>query len=149
MINNTQEVAPAMEGEKALAEKLKWLMLFRLLVATVLLSTGIIVQFRENEPLFSTVISTFYPIAGLVFFLAILYIPILRYARNHARIANSQSLVDIIIITFALYMSGGADSPLSFLYILTILSSTIVSAGRGGFWAASLSSLFYGLIINF
>ena len=131
-----------------LHDKLKWLMFFRVAVATVLLVAGIMVQFREGGALSASITYTFYPVAGLVFFLSILYIPILKYAKKAASIANSQALVDNIIITFVIYISGGAESPLSFLYILTIVSSTIVSYGSGGFWAASMSSIFYGSLVN-
>ena len=131
-----------------LHDKLKWLMFFRVAVATVLLVAGIVVQFKESGTLSASITYTFYPVAGLVFFLSILYVPILKYAKKPASIANSQALVDNIIVTFVLYISGGAESPLSFLYILTIVSSTIVSYGSGGFWAASMSSIFYGSLVN-
>jgi two-component system sensor histidine kinase PilS (NtrC family) len=131
-----------------LHDKLKWLMFFRVTVATVLLVAGILVQFRGTDTLSASITYTFYPVAGLVFFLSILYVPILKYAKKPASIANSQALVDNIIITFVVYVSGGAESPLSFLYILTIVSSTIVSYGKGGFWAASMSSIFYGSLVN-
>lgn len=133
---------------RELRDKLKWLMFFRVAVATVLLVAGIVVQFKESGTLSASITYTFYPVAGLVFFLSILYVPILKYAKKPASIANSQALVDNIIITFVLYISGGAESPLSFLYILTIVSSTIVSYGSGGFWAASMSSIFYGSLVN-
>lgn len=131
-----------------LHDKLKWLMFFRVAVATVLLVAGIVVQFKESGTLSASITYTFYPVAGLVFFLSILYVPILKYAKKPASIATSQALVDNIIITFVLYISGGAESPLSFLYILTIVSSTIVSYGSGGFLAASMSSIFYGSLVN-
>lgn len=141
-----QQIATLNRNE--LHEKLKWLMLFRVAVATILLITGILIQFRESGTLLNTVTSAFYPVAGLVFFLSILYIPILKYAKKAANIARSQALIDIIIITFIVYISGGIDSPLSFLYMLTIISSTIVSYGNGGLWTASVSSIFYGVLIN-
>ena len=146
MADERQQIATLTRNE--LREKLKWLMLFRVAVATVLLITGVLVQFRESGTLLNTVTATFYPVAGLVFFLSILYIPILKYAKKATNIARSQALIDIIIITFIVYISGGTDSPLSFLYMLTIISSTIVSYGSGGFWTASLSSIFYGVVIN-
>lgn len=135
-------------NQSELHDKLKWLMFFRVTVATVLLIAGILVQLRGADTLSASITYTFYPVAGLVFFLSILYVPILRYAKKPASIANSQAFVDNIIITFVVYISGGAESPLSFLYILTIVSSTIVSYGKGGFWAASMSSIFYGSLVN-
>lgn len=134
--------------QRELHDKLKWLMFFRVAVATVLLVAGVMVQLKGSGALSASITYTFYPVAGLVFFLSILYVPILKYAKKPASIANSQALVDNIIITFVIYISGGAESPLSFLYILTIVSSTIVSYGSGGFWAASMSSIFYGSLVN-
>lgn len=143
-----EPVKVTIPAREELQEKLKWLMFFRVTVATVLLIAGMLVQFSEPGTLRSSITYTFYPVAGLVFFLSILYVPILRYAKKPASIANSQALVDNIIITFVIYVSGGAESPLSFLYILTIVSSTIVSYGSGGFFAASMSSIFYGSLVN-
>ena len=77
-----------------LHDKLKWLMFFRVAVATVLLVVGIIVQFKESGILSASITYTFYPVAGLVFFLSILYIPVLKYAKRPASIANSQALIE-------------------------------------------------------
>jgi two-component system sensor histidine kinase PilS (NtrC family) len=85
-------------------------------------------------------------LAGLVFFLSLIYIPLVRHSKKLVRVAASQVFIDSIIITFVVYISGGVSSPLSFLYILTIISASIVAYQKGGFWAASLNSFFYGIL---
>ncbi len=136
------------QDNQQLHEKLKWLMFFRVAVATIILATVVLVEFRGGGIQPSPVVSTFYLLAGLVFFLSILYVPVFKYVKKPTSLARSQSIVDIIIITFVVYVSGGYDSPLAFLYILTIISSTIVSYGISVFWAASFSAIFYGVLIN-
>jgi len=136
------------ENRSSLQTKLKWLMFFRIAVATILLITAAVVRLREGGPLVNSVSATFFPLAGLVFFLTILYIPILRFSKNLTKVANTQSLIDIMVITVAVYLSGGVSSPLSFLYVLSIMSATIALYRKGGYWAASLSSIFYGAMVN-
>lgn len=137
------------DNRDSLKSKLQWLMLLRIAVATTLLVTAILAQFREQTTVPNSIIYIFYLLSALVFFLSILYIPIINYSKNLTSVANSQGITDILIVSFVLYISGGASSPLSFLYILVIMSSTIVSSRKGGYWAASLSSVCYGLIVNF
>ncbi|MBE9502677.1 MAG: PAS domain S-box protein [Proteobacteria bacterium] len=139
---------PENPDREVLHDKLKWLMLFRLIVAIILLFTGILIQFKEKGTVLNSVTTTIYTLAGLVFFLSILYLPLLKHVKKLGRLAYSQTLIDILIITFVIYISGGTTSPLSFLYILTIVSSAIVTYRRGGYWSASISSICYGLLVN-
>ncbi|MBE9535871.1 MAG: PAS domain S-box protein [Proteobacteria bacterium] len=135
------------EARKTLHEKLTWLMLFRVIVAAILLITGLITQVRGEDGTFLNRFTTaFYILAGLVFFLSLIYIPLVKYSKRLVQVAASQLFVDSLIITFVVYISGGASSPLSFLYILTIISASIVAYQRGGFLAASLGSFLYGVL---
>lgn len=148
-MSHSQQISlPENPDREALHEKLKWLMLFRLIVAIILLLTGILIQFREKGTVLNSITTTIYTLAGLVFFLSFIYLPLLKHVKKLSRLAYSQTLIDIIIITFVVYISGGTTSPLSFLYILTIVSSAIVTYRTGGYWSASLSSIFYGLLVN-
>lgn len=134
------------DTEKALHEKLTWLMLYRVIVAIILLITALVMQIREGGGFLSTFNHTFYTLAALVFFLSLIYIPLVKHSKKLVRIATSQVLIDSIIITFVVYISGGVSSPLSFLYILTIISASIVAYQKGGFRAASLNSFLFGLL---
>lgn len=143
-----QSAAPIDNTAEPLHEKLKWLMLFRVAVATILLVIGVLVQFREKGTLLNPATSALYPLAGLVFFLSLLYAPLLRRAKDLLKVAYLQIFVDIAIITIVIYVSGGASSPLPFLYILTVIAATIISYSKGGYWAASLGSILYGSLVN-
>ena len=110
LINSTDT-----EAQKSLHEKLAWLMLFRVIVAGILLTTAIIAQLREHGAFLNTSTTTFYTLAGLVFFLSLIYIPLVRHSKKLVRVAASQVFIDSIIITFVVYISGGVSSPLSFL----------------------------------
>lgn len=147
----TERTYPPMteeENRSSLQVRLKWLMFFRIAVATILLISAAAVRFRVGGSIANSISATFFPLSGLFFFLSILYVPILRYSKNLTKVANTQSLIDIIVITVAVYLSGGVSSPLSFLYVLAVMSATIVTYRKGGYWAASLSAVFYGIMVN-
>ncbi len=143
-----RDITATDRNRELLGEKIKWLMLFRVAVATILLAIGVIVQFKEKGTILNSLTFLFYPLAGIVFFLSLVYVPLLKRARDLLKIAHIQVVIDIWIITIVVYISGGASSPLSFLYILTVIASTIISYSKGGYWAASLSSILYGGLVN-
>lgn len=132
--------------EKHLREKLKWLMFFRISVALVLLVTGTLVQYRLYDTPITVFTKAFFILSAILFILSLIYIPLARRSEKLTRISASQAFTDTIIITFVVYISGGVASPLAFLYLLTIISSSIVAYQPGGIRAASLCTTFFGLL---
>src|SRR5258706_15017617 len=60
----------------------------------------------------------------------------------------AQLLGDLLVVTGFVYLSGGAESPFSFLYLLTIIIGSILLVRRGGFLVAACSWLMYaGMVL--
>lgn len=57
-----------------------------------------------------------------------------------------QLFVDIIVITFLVYFSGGIVSPFYFLYILPIIVSSIFLKRRDTLYIATLSFIIFGIL---
>lgn len=57
-----------------------------------------------------------------------------------------QLFVDIIVITFLVYFSGGIISPFYFLYILPIVVSAILLKRRDTLYIATLSFIIFGIL---
>ncbi|NPC84702.1 PAS domain-containing protein, partial [Pyxidicoccus fallax] len=59
-----------------------------------------------------------------------------------------QVVGDIVIATGLVYLSGGADSPLTFLYSLAVIGAAVVLDWRGALWVAAASAVgFCGLVL--
>src|SRR5439155_25523734 len=55
---------------------------------------------------------------------------------------------DVVVITILLYFTGGVKSPFSFLYILIVITGSILLYRRGALFIASISSIAYGTLID-
>jgi two-component system sensor histidine kinase PilS (NtrC family) len=73
---------------------------------------------------------------------------LLRRLRNLTRFAYVQLLVDTVFVSAIIYSTGGIESVFSFLYILVIITGSILLYRRGGMLAASSSSIQYGLMAD-
>ncbi|MBI3399052.1 MAG: PAS domain S-box protein [Deltaproteobacteria bacterium] len=130
-----------------LKTRIKWLMVFRVALVIIFIGTSIWFQFKQTSPFQSTL----YPIYAILIvtcFLTILYAIVFKWIANVKLFAYLQIFGDIFLITATLYVTGGSESLLSFLYFLSIISASILLSRRGGFYAASASSIAYGILVN-
>lgn len=130
-----------------LKTRLKWLMVFRVALVIIFLGTSLWFQFKQTSPFQSSL----YPIYAIIIItcaLTILYAILFRWIKNAGLFAYLQIFGDIILITATVYVTGGLESLLSFLYFLSIISASILLNRKGGFYAASASSIAYGLLVN-
>ncbi|HKZ46888.1 MAG TPA: ATP-binding protein [Thermodesulfobacteriota bacterium] len=131
----------------ALTTRLKWLMVLR--VALVVLFTGVSAWFQlKGSSPFQTNIYPLYAIVIITCLFTIIYSVIFRWIKNAKVFAYIQIFGDIFLITATVYVTGGLESFLSFLYFLSIISASILLNRKGGFYAASASSIAYGLLVN-
>jgi two-component system sensor histidine kinase PilS (NtrC family) len=80
--------------------------------------------------------------------LTVFYVFYQNYFKNIVKLAYGQLLIDTVIVTAIIYATGGIESPLSFLYILTIITGSIILYRKGGMIVASSSSILYGLLLD-
>ena len=59
--------------EREAAERLKWMMILRIIVVTVLLGFTVLLQLREGTEFFSTPLRSLYLFIGLFYFLTLVY----------------------------------------------------------------------------
>ncbi len=128
--------------------RLRALIFTRVLLVTLLLGSFYILQIEYVTFLSPTAFS--YLIAGL-YFLTIVYAVTLRWIKTtflFAVFAYVQIFIDVIAETFLIYLTGGIESWFPFIFLLSIISASIVLNRRASYYAASLSSILYGVIIN-
>lgn len=131
--------------QEELKRKIIWMMTLRLVIIITLLGSAILIQLVSR---------TILPINPLYFLIFMTSFLTLIYALGFTRMANLRLLAylqltgDILVITLLLYFTGGVRSSFSFLYILVIITSSILLSGRASIYAASMSTIFYGTLID-
>ncbi len=126
--------------------RIKWLMVSRLVLVTILL--GMLSFFQYEYRIYSFPARYLYFLISFVYILTGVYWSLLKFIRNAALFAYVQTGVDILLITVLVHLTGGIESGFSILYHLTIISATIINSRRGGYISASLASIFHGALLD-
>jgi two-component system, NtrC family, sensor histidine kinase PilS len=129
------------------AGRIRWLMILRLTVATVMLAVSVLLQLREGAGFFSTPMRGLYLFAGLAFLLTIVYAVLWSQVRDQARFAVVQLGGDLVLLSGVVLITGGAASPFIILYFLIIIGAGILFYRAGSLIAAGASAVLYGLAV--
>ena len=117
------------------------LIAIRVVVVTTLLLGALIIQYTVREIL---PINYVYLTAGVTYLLTLLYIAVAKLVRSRGINLAIQIGGDLLIETFLVYFTGGLDSPFSFLYLVSIITASMLLFRRGGLLAASGAVILYG-----
>jgi two-component system sensor histidine kinase PilS (NtrC family) len=118
----------------------------RVILTTLLV--GILIFLQQQYRLYSFQTAYFYYLLLLVYVLSGIYWYLLRKVRNLLVHAYLQTSGDILLITVLVHLTGGIDSGFSPLYHLTIIAASMILYRRGGYLAASLTSILYGAMLD-
>jgi two-component system sensor histidine kinase PilS (NtrC family) len=132
------------ENGAALKKKIQALIVIRVIFVTLLLGSSFL--FRQKA------IIIIHPLSYLIitlYIVTIVYALLLARISNFVAFAYTQLILDVVFATVLIYITGGIDSLFSFTLILTVISSSIVLHKKAGYITATVSSLLYGLLINF
>jgi two-component system sensor histidine kinase PilS (NtrC family) len=113
----------------------------RVVVVTTLLLAALIIQYTVRAVL---PINYLYIVAGLVYALTLVYIGLAHWIRSRGINIMIQTCGDLAIETLLVYFTGGLDSPFSFLYLVSIITASMLLFRRGGILAASGAAILYG-----
>ncbi len=123
--------------QENIKETLKWWTHVRWLSTISFLSIGII-QMALNNLTFSKL--SFMLILAAITLLNLVYSLWLQYAKNVRIYPFIHNFLDMLIFSFAIYITGGKNSPLIWSYLIPILTSSITIGTMAGL-VASLSSI--------
>ena len=135
-------------SDSDLQKRLHTLMFLRVLFVSIILGALIIIRFRETHVYISDGQSAPYILLAVIYFTNIVYIFLIKYLGKIRLQAYFQLFFDTLFITFFIYITGGIDSIFSFLFILNIISGSIIFSRKGGILVASASSILYGLMLD-
>jgi two-component system sensor histidine kinase PilS (NtrC family) len=134
------------EGD--LQAKLKWLMFFRLLFTSLLLGSTILLQTAEGLSPVDTPLLLLYALICAIFVLTVgyaLYLPRCQYLKSFALV---QVMVDTMVVSLIILVTGSYSSIFSFLYLLVIIYASILLDFKATMIVAAFSSLQYFVIID-
>ncbi|UCG63647.1 MAG: PAS domain-containing protein [Deltaproteobacteria bacterium] len=143
MVNTDQDPAT-----QQTLSRLQLLMFLRVTLVSLLLGVAVIIEVRETKTFFGEIVNAHYSLIAAVYFLTFLYVIAFRYVRNLTKFAYVQILLDTILITAIIHTTGGIESMFSLLYLLSIISGSIILYRRGGLMVASFSIILYGALLD-
>ncbi|MGW8324394.1 MAG: histidine kinase dimerization/phospho-acceptor domain-containing protein, partial [Desulfobacterales bacterium] len=134
--------------EEDLYHKLKWLMFFRIIFASLLLGSTIIFQLKENifPPDKSFLI--LYGLIVTIFLLSIIYVLIFRTVKKRLLFPYIQIGTDTFLVTLIIFITGSFTSIFSFLYLVVIIYSSMIIFRKGSMIMAAFCSIQYGILID-
>lgn len=131
-----------------LSGRLQKLMFLRVIFVSLLLGATIVIQVRETKTDFGSIQTYHYFIIAAIYFLTVVYAVLLKRLKNLAAFAYGQLVMDTVVVTVIIYTTGGIESIFSFLYILIIITGSIILYRKGGMITASFCSILYGALLD-
>jgi len=129
-------------------ERLKWLMFLRVLFSTLLLGSAIVLQLSDSHPPIAAPLPFLYTVIAAIFLLSIVYALSLPRVKRIALFAYAQILVDTLIVSVILFVTGGMSSVFSFLYLVVIIYSSILLPMRATIVIAAVCSVQFGIMVD-
>jgi two-component system sensor histidine kinase PilS (NtrC family) len=121
----------------------RMLMAVRVVVITTLLLAALIIQYTVRELL---PINYLYTTAALTYGLTLVYIAAGFVIASRKINLAIQIAGDLVVETVLVYFTGGLDSPFSFLYLVSIITASMMLYRRGGLLSASGAVILYGAL---
>jgi two-component system sensor histidine kinase PilS (NtrC family) len=121
----------------------RMLIAIRVVVVTTLLLAALIIQYTVRELL---PINYLYTTAAITYGLTLAYIGLPQLVRSRKINLAAQVAGDLVVETVLVYFTGGLDSPFSFLYLVSIITASMMLYRRGGLLAASGAVILYGAL---
>jgi len=127
---------------------LKWIMFFRVLFTSLLLGSTIVFQLRRSPSLIAEPLPFIYSLTIAIYILSFVYTILLRRVKRELVFAYAQIVIDTVVVTLIIYVTGGFSSIFSFLYLVVIIYSSMLLFRRGSMIMASLCSIQYGILVD-
>lgn len=137
--------AAASENEE-IRNKLKWLLGLRVFIVTLLMGASIALKVWQDGEHGS--LPVFYFLIVCTYLLTILYGLLLQRISSLIAFVYVQIGVDLLLETSLVAVTGGLASPFTFLYIISIISASMILHRQGGMAAASASTVLFGVAGN-
>jgi two-component system sensor histidine kinase PilS (NtrC family) len=127
-----------------LERQLRWLMILRVVTVTTLLISAFAVELtlkpgQTLQPLFL--------LAAVIYGMVLLYAFLDRWLKGTPAFIYMQLVGDALVVTAFVRITGGLDSPMSFLYMLPIAVASLLLVRRGGLTLAGICFALYAVLV--
>ena len=134
------------DENKKLTEKIRWLLLLRVVILSFFLGATALFHFFGTEGDVAYLISLSIPLV-LAYVISIISVAVLPKLDSLGLFAHAQVCFDVILITGIIWITGDVASPFSVLYNLAVMNGAILLFYRGAFFTAACSSLSYSALL--
>jgi two-component system sensor histidine kinase PilS (NtrC family) len=124
---------------------LAWLVKVRIFILTVLL--GIELAIAQFTPV-AFPVRLFVDAILLSYTISVFHLLLLHFWTDRKLQAALQVATDLLLVALLIYVTGGVDSSLNFLYPLVIIVASILLSRRWAYITAGLAFIFYAAILE-
>ena len=128
--------------------QIKWVIPARAVFALVLIGSTLFFSDADLSGNREHSFLSLYKISGIMLGLSVVYFIWLQRKKYLYGLAYTQVIIDTVIVTVIVFVSGGYHSIFTFLYLLIIIYAAMLLLARGSFAVALVSSIQYGLLIE-
>lgn len=132
----------------SLRRQLSWYLFFRLLVISLFLGGAIAFQLRGGSAEVGEVLPYLFLLVGISYFHALVSALLLRSIKVSRVFIRSQVVWDLLFATSVIYVTGGFFSVFSFLYVLSIIASSVFLTRREVLIVASAAAILFGSLLD-
>lgn len=130
--------------------RLAWFILVRVVVVSVFLVSTIILNAKEPASFADETLSGLFRLIIATYLFSIVSLAVLRSTKKFLQtLTYTQIIWDLLLVTLLILLTGGINSPYSFLYILSIINASVLLARKEAIYTASLCAILYGAILDF
>ena len=123
--------------------------LARVAVVTLFLAATLFLNVEEPASFGEQAFSSFLKLYISTYAFSLLSLLVLKVTTKYIRgLVYLQIMWDLMFVTILLLMTGGINSPFSFLYLLSIMNASILLSRREALYTASICSILYGAMVN-
>lgn len=122
-----------------------WLIIIRLVVMLTLFLSTLVIQ--STAPFLPPLVP-FYGLLSASLVLSAAYLVVYRLSRNMTAQAYVQIVLDLVIVTGLVYISGGLSGSFYFLYVFVILAGGVILPARAAYLIAALAAVFFGFMVD-
>jgi len=124
---------------------LAWLAKVRILILTLLLAIELAIA--QYTPV-AFPVRLFVDAILLGYTISAFHLALLQFWRELRVQAGLQIATDLLLVSLLIYITGGVDSSLNFLYPLVIILASVLLSRRWAYVTAGIAFVFYGAILE-
>jgi len=130
--------------DRALEQRLKRLMLLRVVMVTTLLLIAVYVE-AVSETLLR--VNPLYFLIAATYGVTLLHVLALRFVPYEVPLVYGQVIGDLLIISGLVHLAGGTRAGFMLLYPISVLSGSVLLFRKHGLILAGLATFFYGSLL--